>query len=96
MARATSRTDTTRQRTDARAVDVLAVAKGALAALVAVPVLGLVGARSAWALVVGCAVIAVEKRNHERGNRDRPASVAVALVGLAVLAVVVLWAFGAL
>ena len=96
MARAATSTDTTRPQRNARAVDLLAVAKGAIATLVAVPVLGLLGAPSSWAVVVGCAVIAVEKRNHERGSRDRPAAVAVALIGLAVLTVVMLRALGAL
>ena len=79
-----------RARSRSPRVDWLAVLKGAMATLVALPVLSRVGLPAFLAFVVGCAVIAYEKRNHARGRRDDPRTVAVVLCGLAVLGVLTL------
>lgn len=82
-----------RETGEAGGVDLLAALKGAFAALFAAAVLAALDLPAAWALVFGAAVIAVEKRNHAMGRRDRPAMVVfasglVAAVAVATLAVV--------
>lgn len=79
-----------RETDDAGGVDLLATLKGAFAAVFAAAVLAAVDLPTAWALVVGAAVIAIEKRNHAMGRRDRPAVIVFALGLVTVVAVVTL------
>lgn len=76
-----------RETGEAGGVDLLATLKGAFAAVFAAAVLAALDLPTAWALVIGAAVIAVEKRNHTMGRRDRPAVIALA-IGVVVTAAV--------
>ena len=89
----TSSSSTARSK-HAPVVDLLAVLKGATAMVAAVPLLRALGLCSAWAFMVGCAVIAIEKRNHARGRRDRPLEVAIALAACALVLALVLAVVG--
>lgn len=75
-------------------VDLLAVLKGACAMLVATAALAALDLPTAWAVVAGVVVVAMEKRNHALGRRERPSAVVLGAALLAAVAVVTLLVVG--